>query len=125
MSKSSYTQSFSHMAEAFLTPPDRAYPRLPLAEYIVESGLHRLSTDTWIQVKGGQEEDRYCHHYHARWEFPNGRVVSAISGHMFNCSPDAPYEVWLLGKDGKAEADPRGYVDDAELMLLLIQEMEK
>lgn len=123
MSKSSYTQPFSHMAEAFLIPPDRAYPRLPLAEYIVESGPHLLFKDKHNLRE--KDPNPYEHHYQAKWKFPNGRKVSAISGHMFNCSPDAPYEVWLLGKKGEAEADPRGYVDDAELMLLLIQEMMK
>ena len=114
---------FAHMEEAFIVPPDRAHPRLPLAEYIVECGPHLL----FKEAKGRKDAliDAYAHHYHAVWQFPNGRRVSVISGRMFNCSPDAPYEVWLLSEAEGGMVDPKGYVDDAELMLLLIQEMMK
>lgn len=121
MNKSSYTEPFSHMEEAFIIPPDRAHPRLPLAQYVTVTGLHKLSRDNMIF----DEDARYIHHYHAKWEFPNGRSVSVISGQLFNCSPDKPYEVWVMGKKDDREPEPRPYQTDEDLMKILIQEMLK
>ena len=102
------SDKFAVMDEVFVIPPDRAHPRLPLGEYVTECGKHRIGN-----------QDRYKYHYFARYEFPNGREVSVISGWMFYCSPKAPYEV-RIGDD-----EPIGFVDDERLMLLLIQEMMK
>lgn len=99
---------FAVMEEVFIIPPDRAHPRLPLGEYVTECGKHRVTAP-----------DKYEHHYFARYVFPNGRWVSVISGWMFYCSPEAPYEV-RIGDD-----EPIGYVNDERLMFLLIQEMLK
>lgn len=102
------SERFAVMEEVFVIPPDRAHPRLPLAEYVTECGKHRVG-----------DTDTYKHHYFARYVFPNGREVSVISGWMFYCSPEAPYEV-RIGDD-----EPMGYVNDERLMFLLIQEMLK
>ena len=98
------SDKFAHMEEAFIIPPDRAYPRLPLAQYVTECGKHRVSKDSM---------DRFKNHYFARYKFPNGREVSVISGWMFYCSSEAPYEV-RIGDD-----EPMGYVTDERLMFLL------
>lgn len=102
------SSKFAVMEEVFIIPPDRAHPRLPLGEYVTECGKHRVAAP-----------DKYEHHYFARYVFPNGREVSVISGWMFYCSPEAPYEV-RIGDD-----EPIGYVNDERLMFLLIQEMLK
>jgi hypothetical protein len=106
------------MAEAFIIPPDRSTPRLPLSEYIEASGYHRIA-----ESAGAYEDSTLDmrNHYYARWVFPNGREVTAISGQLFHCDPEHPYEVWLRSTD----SEPRGWQTDEDLMKLLIQEMVK
>ena len=88
----------SHMAEIFTTP------LLPYREFLVTHGEHQARL---MQV------GKLGKHYHARYEFPCGTEVSVISGPLFYCSPDAPYE-YRIGED-----EPVGHQTDEELYLLL------
>jgi hypothetical protein len=98
---------FAHM-EAVFMPIDRDKPDLPFSEYIVKHGRHDI-------VRGSTQ---YDHHYVARYNIPRkgGLIeVSVISGSMFYCRPDAPYEVMVANHSD----DVRGYMTDEELMILL------
>jgi hypothetical protein len=88
----------SHMAEIFLTP------LLPYKEFLVTHGKHGAVL---------MESGKLGKHYHARYEFPCGTEVSVISGPLFYCSPDAPYE-YRIG-----EGEPVGHQTDEELYILL------
>ena len=88
----------SHMAEIFLTP------LLPYREFLVTHGEHQAQL-----MQGG----KLGKHYHARYEFPCGTEVSVISGPLFYCNRDTPYE-YRVGED-----EPQGYQTDEELYLLL------
>ena len=100
-------KEFAHM-EAVFIPIDRDKPNLPFSEFITESGRHNISVS----------EDNYQHHFFAKYSIPrrDGVVVevSVISGAMFYCERDAPYEV-MVGD----EEDPRGYRTDEQLMIIL------
>lgn len=89
----------SHMAEIFTTP------LLPYKEFLVTHGKHGA---VLMEASG-----KLGNHYHARYEFPCGTEVSVISGPLFYCSPDAPYE-YRIGGD-----EPVGHQTDEELYLLL------
>jgi hypothetical protein len=96
---------FAHMQNVFM-PTDRDKPNLPFSEFIVEHGQHQI-------VRGSMN---YEHHYYAKYCIPRGSgamVVSVISGSMFYCEPDAPYEV-SVNMD-----EPHGRLTDEDLMLLL------
>ena len=102
-----YDRRFAHM-EAVFMPIDRDKPNLPFSEYITSHGRHDI-------VRGHKD---YRHHYVARYSIPRegGSIeVSVISGSMFYCRPDAPYEVMV----GSQSDDVRGYMTDEELMILL------
>jgi len=88
----------SHMDEIFLTP------LLPYREFLVTHGEHGAA------LMGSGKLGK---HYHARYEFPCGTEVSVISGPLFYCSPDAPYE-YRIG-----EGEPVGHQTDEELYILL------
>ena len=88
----------SHMAEIFLTP------LLPYKEFLVTHGEHQAQL-----MQGG----KLGKHYHARYEFPCGTEVSVISGPLFYCNLDAPYE-YRIGED-----EPEGYQTDEDLYILL------
>jgi len=90
--------NMSHMAEVFNTP------LLPYKEFLVTYGKHGAAL-----MEGGKLGD----HYHARYEFPCGTEVSVISGPLFYCSIDAPYE-YRIGED-----EPVGHQTDEELYILL------
>jgi hypothetical protein len=90
--------NMSHMAEVFTTP------LLPYKEFLVTHGKHGAAL-----MEGG----KLGNHYHARYEFPCGTEVSVISGPLFYCSPDAPYE-YRIGED-----EPVGHQTDEELYILL------
>ena len=89
----------SHMAEIFLTP------LLPYKEFLVTHGKHGAAL---MEASG-----KLGNHYHARYEFPCGTEVSVISGPLFYCSPDAPYE-YRIGAE-----EPVGHQTDEELYVLL------
>jgi hypothetical protein len=96
---------YAYMQAVFM-PIDRYKPNLPFSEFITDSGAHMI-------VRGSA---KYQHHYHARYSIPSPRGtmdVSVISGRLFYCTPDAPYEV-SINQD-----EPRGRVTDEELMILL------
>lgn len=102
-------RKFAHMEEVF-APKGKGKPTLPLSEFITDHGTHPI---VYTAVLGAHSSE---HHYRARYSIPlRGEIVrvSVISGAMFQCTPDAPYEVMVNG------AEPRGYMDDEELMLLL------
>lgn len=86
------------MAEIFLTP------LLPYREFLVTHGEHQATL---------METGKLGKHYHARYEFRCGTEVSVISGPLFYCSPDAPYE-YRIGED-----EPVGHQTDEELYILL------
>ena len=88
----------SHMDEIFLTP------LLPYREFLVTHGEHGAA------LMGSGKLGK---HYHARYKFPCGTEVSVISGPLFYCSPDAPYE-YRIGED-----EPVGHQTDEELYILL------
>ena len=110
--------AFAKMAEAFIIPPDRATPRLPLSEFIETSGYHKIAGNAKMYEKSTLDMQN---NYHAKWVFPNGKSVTAISGPLFRCHPDAPYEVWLQD----SEEEPRGFQTDEDLLKLLVQEQMK
>lgn len=102
---SNMNDKFAHM-EAVYIPIDRDKPNLPFSEFIVEHGRHKI-------VRGSMN---YEHHYHARYSIPRDSGfmdVSVISGSMFYCEPDAPYEV-SVNMD-----EPHGRLTDEDLMILL------
>jgi hypothetical protein len=90
--------NMNHMAEIFNTP------LLPYKEFLVTHGKHQASL---------MESGKLGDHYHARYEFPCGTEVSVISGPLFYCSPDAPYE-YRIGED-----EPVGHQTDEELFIAL------
>ena len=105
MSKFPDNDDYAYMQAVFM-PIDRDKPNLPFSEYIVEHGRHRIVSTS----------ENYMHHYHARYSIPRGdgmMDVSVISGSLFYCTPDAPYEV-SVNMD-----EPHGRVTDEELMILL------
>ncbi len=96
----SWHDDMSFMVAVFM-PIDRDRPALPYDEFIVEGGRHPR-----LQERGD--------HFYAKYEFPNGKKVSVISGSMFYSRIDAPYEVMFEDED-----EPYGYQTDEELMILL------
>ena len=90
--------NMNHMAEIFNTP------LLPYREFLVTHGKHGAAL-----MEGGKLGD----HYHARYEFRCGTEVSVISGPLFYCSPDAPYEYRINAQE------PVGHQTDEELYILL------
>jgi len=92
------TNDMSHMAEIFTTP------LLPYKEFLVTHGKHGAAL---------MDSGKLGQHYHARYEFPNGIEVSVISGPLFYCSPDAPYEYRVNGEE------PVGHATDEELFIVL------
>ena len=98
-------ERFAHMRAVFM-PIDRDKPALPFSEFITEHGQHQI-------VRGSMG---YEHHYYARYSIPRDSgvmEVSVVSGSMFYCEPDAPYEV-SVNMD-----EPHGRLTDEDLMLLL------
>jgi hypothetical protein len=98
-----YGDDMSHMVSVFV-PVGRDKPCLPYDEFITEGGFHPSSF-------ADPEDGR---HFYAKYEFPNGKKVSVISGSMFYSRIDAPYEVMSDDED-----EPHGYQTDEELMILL------
>ena len=90
--------NMNHMAEIFLTP------LLPYREFLVTHGEHGAAL---------MDSGKLGKHNHARYKFPCGTEVSVISGPLFYCSPDAPYE-YRIGDD-----EPTGHQTDEELYILL------
>lgn len=88
----------THMAEIFNTP------LLPYKKFLVTHGKHRAA---WVGSAGLSD------HYHAMYKFPCGTEVSVISGPLFYCSSDAPYEYRINAQE------PVGHVTDEELFILL------
>ena len=97
--------SFAYM-EAVFMPIDRDKPNLPFSEYITEHGRHPIM----------RRDARSDHHYFAKYSIPrkDGMMeVSVISGSMFYCTPNAPYEVSVNGDE------PLDRLTDEDLMILL------
>ena len=90
--------NMTHMAEIFNTP------LLPYREFLVTHGEHGAAL---------MHSGKLGKHYHARYEFPCGTEVSVISGPLFYCSPDAPYEYRINAQE------PVGHQTDEELYILL------
>ena len=88
----------THIAEIFITP------LLPYSEFLVTHGKNHAAL---------MESGKLGGHYHAMYKFPCGTEVSVISGPLFYCSPDAPYE-YRINED-----EPVGHVTDEELFILL------
>ena len=104
---------FAHMRGVFMSE-DGDKPGLPFSEFITDSGLHRIAERKDRHPKG---VTAYPNSFFAQYTIPRdgGTIgVSVISGAMFYCSPDAPYEVMVNGA-----GDPTGYMTDEQLMILL------
>lgn len=97
------------MARVFLSAPDRAGPALPFAEYVIKHGKHPLAA---------MHDAKWAHSYMARYEFPNGHIVSIVSGTLFYCRDNAPYEIMWETTDEEGDG-VQGYVTDEQLMLFL------
>ena len=98
-------KEFASMHNVFM-PVDRDRPDLPFSEFITDSGLHKLTRSR-----------KFSNHFFAQYSIPRdgGTIgVSVVSGSMFDCSPDAPYEVMVNGK-GYAST----HMTDEQLMILL------
>ena len=98
-------EEFAHMRGVFM-PIDSDRPDLPFSEFITDFGLHRVA-------KSGE----FANHFFAQYSIPrNGGTigVSIVSGSMFDCTPDAPYEVMVNG-----EGYARTHITDEQLMILL------
>lgn len=108
---------FAHMQNVF-KPIDRDKPNLPYSEFIIDAGEHRVTR--------GNSFTKYGSHFYAQYEIPrkDGRLihVSVISGSMFYCQPDAPYEVRIVGMN---DDEPFGYQTDEDLMILLAKLVAK
>jgi hypothetical protein len=89
----------SHMAEIFTTP------LLPYKEFLVTHGKHQAE----LMRYGG----KLGQHFYARYEFPCGTEVSVISGPLFYCDHDRPYEYRVN------EGEPVGHTTDEELFIVL------
>ena len=92
------TNEIGNMDEIYLTP------LLPYKEFLVTHGRHGAE-----MMKGG----KLGNHYHARYKFPCGTEVSVISGPLFYCDRDRPYEYRVN------EEEPVGHQTDEELYILL------
>jgi hypothetical protein len=102
-----HDSEFAHMHNVFM-PIDRDRPELPFSEFITDSGLHKIVTNG---------TGKYENNFFAYYSIPRdgGTIgVSLVCGAMFYCTPDAPYEVMVNGT-----GDPRGYVTDEQLMIML------
>lgn len=88
----------THIAEIFITP------LLPYSEFLVTHGKNHAAL---------MESGKLGDHFHAIYKLPCGAEVSVISGPLFCCSPDAPYE-YRINED-----EPVGHVTDEELFILL------
>ncbi len=98
-------EGFAYM-EAVFMPIDRDKPNLPFREYITEHGQHPI-------IRRNAKSD---HHYFAKYSIPrkDGMMeVSVISGSMFYCTPNAPYEVAVNGDE------PLDRLTDEDLIILL------
>jgi len=89
--------------------------KLPLSEYITEAGLHPMG-----KAADGIEDAPYLIHKYlfscsAKYEFPNGKGCSVISGSQFYCDDEHPFEVMVHG-----DTDPHGYMNEADFLLLLV-----
>jgi hypothetical protein len=116
----------SHMEDVFLKR------QLPFAEYLTESGYHRLSMEMLDKPSGatGNMMEKYGLHFSAKYEIPcaGGAVfkVSVISGKMFYSSIDGPYEV--MGPSVSVHddsGDPSGYQTEEDLMVYLAKLISK
>jgi hypothetical protein len=102
-------RKYAHMEEVF-APKGKGKPTLPFSEFITDHGTHPI---VYTAIPGKHSSE---HHYRARYSIPlRGEIVrvSVVSGALFHCAPDAPYEVRING------AEPYGCMTDEELMLLL------
>ena len=106
-------RKFADMEEVF-APKGRGKPTLPFSAYITDHGTHPIAYSATAPGAPGAWGSAY--HYRARYSIPcRGEIVrvSVVSGAIFQCTPDAPYEVMVN------DTEPRGYMNDEELMLLL------
>jgi hypothetical protein len=86
---------------------------MPFEEFIIDDGRHPRLDGT-----------------RTRYAFPNGYGASVISGELYHCDTEHPYEIGLL-KNGKlvynlfGEGDDvLGFQTDADLMVVLAKVME-
>ena len=82
-------RKYAHMEEVF-APKGKGKPTLPFSEFITDHGTHPM---VYTAIPGKHSSE---HHYRARYSIPlRGEIVrvSVVSGALFHCAPDAPYEV--------------------------------
>jgi hypothetical protein len=116
----------SYMEDVFLKR------QLPFAEYLVESGYHKLSTEMLERPSGatGNMMGKYGLHFSAKYQIPcaGGAVfnVSVICGHMFYSSIDGPYEIMGPSvSEPDDRNDPNGHQTDEDLMVYLAKLISK
>lgn len=120
-----HEDDMSFMREVFM--PDahgNEKPRLPFSKYIYEWGLHPMSRDLSKPDPSGalsKMRRKYGDSFACKYRIPrpDGTVVelSVISGMMFYCRKDAPYEVMVY--DDREDNDPLPYQTDEDLMILI------
>lgn len=127
-----HEDDMSFMKEVFM-PDDQGNekPRLPFNQYIVEWGYHHMCKDL-DDLKDSPDPNgalakmrkKYGDSFMCKYKVPrpDGTLVhlSVISGMMFYCTVDKPYEILCsLDEDETGTNDPRGYQTDEDLMLLI------
>lgn len=120
-----HEDDMSFMREVFM--PDahgNEKPRLPFNQYIYQWGLHPISRDfskTDPTSALAEMHRKYGDSFACKYRIPrpDGTVVelSVISGMMFYCRTDAPYEVMVY--DDRKDNDPLPYQTDEDLMVLI------
>ena len=89
--------------------------QLPYAEYLTECGEHPMKAGYTKEFKGKP----FPRHYLAKYFFPDSEIeVSVVHGMLFNCNPEAPYEI-LVSQGKRKGQGPLGYQTDEELFILL------
>ena len=121
-----HEDDMSFMCEVFIPDAElKQKPRLPFNEYIVNWGLHPMSVEVREKAPHlsalSYMRKKYGDSFQCRYNIPRPdgtfTELSVISGMMFYCRKDAPYEVMIYG--GKSDGDPLPYQTDEDLMLLI------
>lgn len=127
-----HEDDMSFMREVFIPDAElNQKPRLPFNEYIVDWGLHPMSIEVRENSKNAsalsEMRRKYGDSFQCRYNIPRPdgtfTELSVISGMMFYCRKDAPYEVMVYG--GKSDGDPLPYQTDEDLFILLAKLIAK
>ena len=61
----------------------------------------------------------------ARITFDNGYSLSIISGNIFYCNENTPYEIAIMDKDGSLMKDPIGYCTEEDVTSIMCKVQER